>query len=270
MVQAATAVAEPTPAASATPIRVLIADDNREFCELLADYLERQPDMELVGIAHDGQEVVERIQSAAPDVVLLDVIMPHLDGIGVLETLATMNLPRRPQVVMLTAFGQEAVSRRVAELGASYFVLKPFDLDVLADRIRQVAGSSTRAVRRAAAPTRDRNLEVEVTNLLHQIGIPAHIKGYFYLREAILRVVHRVELLGAVTKELYPAIAVKYDTTPSRVERAIRHAIEVAWNRGNMDVVNRLFGHTVHADRGKPTNSEFIAMVADRLRMDMK
>ncbi|HEY8552369.1 MAG TPA: sporulation transcription factor Spo0A [Thermaerobacter sp.] len=270
MVQAAAAVAEPVPAASATSIRVLIADDNREFCELLAAYLEKQSDMELVGIAHDGQEVIERIQAAQPDVVLLDVIMPHLDGIGVLETLAAMDLPRRPQVVMLTAFGQEAVSRRVAELGASYFVLKPFDLEVLAERIRQVAGSPARPARRAAAGARDRNLEVEVTNLLHQIGIPAHIKGYLYLREAILRVVHRVELLGAVTKELYPSIALKYDTTPSRVERAIRHAIEVAWNRGNLEVVHRLFGHTVHADRGKPTNSEFIAMVADRLRMEMK
>ena len=270
MVQAAGAVAEPVPAASATSIRVLIADDNREFCELLAAYLEKQGDMELVGVAHDGQEVIERIQAVQPDVVLLDVIMPHLDGIGVLETLAAMDLPRRPRVVMLTAFGQEAVSRRVAELGASYFVLKPFDLEVLAERIRQVAGSPARPARRSPLNARDRNLEVEVTNLLHQIGIPAHIKGYLYLREAILRVVHRVELLGAVTKELYPSIALKYDTTPSRVERAIRHAIEVAWNRGNLEVVHRLFGHTVHADRGKPTNSEFIAMVADRLRMDMK
>ena len=257
------------PNPSTATIRVLVADDNREFCELLCTYLEQQPDFELVGVAHDGQEVVEKIQATAPDVVLLDVIMPHLDGIGVLETLSGMDLPSRPQIVMLTAFGQEAVSRRVAELGASYFVLKPFDLDVLADRIRQVAGAARRG-RRPAPPTRDRNLEVEVTNLLHQIGIPAHIKGYLYLREAILRVVNRVELLGAVTKELYPAIAVKYDTTPSRVERAIRHAIEVAWNRGNMELVNRLFGHTVHADRGKPTNSEFIAMVADRLRMNMK
>ncbi|MFS8639617.1 MAG: sporulation transcription factor Spo0A [Symbiobacteriaceae bacterium] len=251
-------------------IRVLVADDNREFCELLSEYLGRQPDFELVGVAHDGHEVVEKIRSVAPDVVLLDVIMPHLDGIGVLETLVGMELPRRPHVVMLTAFGQESVSQRVAELGASYFVLKPFDLDVLAERIRQIAGSPPKTPRRVQAASRDRNLEIEITNLLHEIGIPAHIKGYLYLREAIIRVVDRVELLGAVTKELYPAIAEKYDTTPSRVERAIRHAIEVAWNRGNIELMHKLFGHSIHADRGKPTNSEFIAMLADRLRMDMR
>lgn len=255
--------------AAPSKIRVLIADDNREFCELLSSFLVKQPDIEVVGVVHNGQEALRKLPDTNPDVILLDVIMPHLDGIGVLETLGTMDLPHRPQVVMLTAFGQEVVSRRVAELGASYFVLKPFDLEVLADRIRQVAGTASYA-HRPYANARDRNLELEVTHLLHQIGIPAHIKGYLYLREAITRVVERIELLGAVTKELYPAIAAQYDTTPSRVERAIRHAIEVAWNRGNIELVNRLFGHTVNADRGKPTNSEFIAMVADRLRMNMK
>ncbi|HEY3316528.1 MAG TPA: sporulation transcription factor Spo0A, partial [Bacillota bacterium] len=162
---------------------------------------------------------------------------------------------------------QEDITQKVVQLGADYYVLKPFNLDVLINRIRQLANQH------GAAPvhqTRTKSMDLEVTNVIHEIGIPAHIKGYLYLREAILMVIGRVELLGAVTKELYPTIAAKHDTTPSRVERAIRHAIEVAWNRGNFDVINALFGYTVNHDRGKPTNSEFIAMVADKLRMESK
>ena len=248
------------------PYRVLVADDNREFCDLLAQYLQSQSDFKLVGVAQNGRQVIEMVQTENPDVVVLDIIMPHLDGIGVLEQMNALGLPRRPKVIMLTAFGQESIAQRVVALGADYYILKPFDLAVLAKRIRQIA--SGQAVK--PAPSEGRSLDVEVTEVLHEIGIPAHIKGYLYLREAICLVVQRVELLGGVTKELYPSIAKRYQTTPSRVERAIRHAIEVAWNRGNVDLIHSLFGHTVNSDRGKPTNSEFIPMVADKLRMELR
>lgn len=248
------------------PYRVLIADDNREFCDLLAQYLQSQADFKLVGVAQNGRQVIDMVQAESPDVVVLDIIMPHLDGIGVLEQMNALGLQRRPKVIMLTAFGQESIAQRVVALGADYYILKPFDLAVLAKRIRQIA--SGQAVKPVASE--NRSLDVEVTEVLHEIGIPAHIKGYLYLREAICLVMQRVELLGGVTKELYPSIAKRFQTTPSRVERAIRHAIEVAWNRGNVDLIHSLFGHTVNSDRGKPTNSEFIAMVADKLRMELR
>ena len=248
------------------PFRVLVADDNREFCDLLTQFLQSQNDFKLVGVAQNGRQVLEMVQSEDPDVLVLDIIMPHLDGIGVLEQMNALGLARRPKVIMLTAFGQESIAQRVVALGADYYILKPFDLAVLAKRIRQIA--SGQAVKPPLAE--GRSLDFEVTEVLHDIGIPAHIKGYLYLREAICLVVQRVELLGGVTKELYPSIAKRYQTTPSRVERAIRHAIEVAWNRGNVDLIHSLFGHTINSDRGKPTNSEFIAMVADKLRMELR
>lgn len=258
-------------------IRVLIGDDNREFCELLRAYVDGQADLELVGVGYNGSEVLELVLAGQPDVIILDIVMPHLDGIGVLERIGQMQLPLRPKIIVLTAFGQENMTQRVLEMGADYYVLKPFSLDVLGTRIRQLA-----AQRGVAQPTppaappielvipRSRGLDNEVTAMIHELGIPAHIKGYRYLREAIMMVVSRVELLGSVTKELYPAIARSHGTTPSRVERAIRHAIEVAWSRGNSEAISALFGHTVNRDRGKPTNSEFIAMVADKLRMETK
>ncbi|HSW10610.1 MAG TPA: sporulation transcription factor Spo0A [Bacillota bacterium] len=248
-------------------IGVLIADDNREFCEVLRTYIERQADMEVAGVSHNGTDVLELLERKVPHAIVLDIIMPHLDGIGVLERLAVMNLPRRPKVIVLTAIGQETITQRTVELGADYYVVKPFNLEVLGNRIRQLVNSP---IRPAPRPVRARSLDMEVTSIIHEIGIPAHIKGYMYLREAILMVVDRIDLLGAVTKELYPTIAVKFKTTPSRVERAIRHAIEVAWGRGNLEVINGLFGYTVKVDRGKPTNSEFIAMVADKLRMELR
>ncbi|HEX6989070.1 MAG TPA: sporulation transcription factor Spo0A [Bacillota bacterium] len=248
-------------------IRVMLADDNRDFCQLMAEYLEELPDMEVVGVAHDGRSALEMLARREVDVLLLDIIMPYLDGIGVLEELAQRPEPV-PKVIMLTAFGQENITRRAAALGANYYVLKPFGLDVLAERVRQVARNERAAER--PVPERERNIEAQVTAMLHEIGIPAHIKGYQYLRESILMVVRDLDLLGAVTKELYPSVARKFDTTASRVERAVRHAIEVAWNRANVEVITRVFGHTISAQRGKPTNSEFIAMVADRVHMSLK
>jgi two-component system response regulator (stage 0 sporulation protein A) len=200
--------------------------------------------------------------------------MPHLDGLGVLEQIQQMDLDPLPKIVMLTAFGQENITQRAVELGASYYILKPFDMDVLTERIRQMTGIATPTAPRVRAtipvPSRLGNLDANITNVIHEIGVPAHIKGYLYLREAITMVYNEVDLLGAITKTLYPRIAKKFNTTPSRVERAIRHAIEVAWSRGNMESIKNLFGYTINVTKAKPTNSEFIAMVADKLRIEHK
>jgi two-component system response regulator (stage 0 sporulation protein A) len=248
-------------------IQVLIADDNREVCETLRQHLQSQSDFEVVGAVHNGLQALELLARSCPDVLILDIIMPHLDGIGVMERLGEMNLNPRPKIVILTAFGHEHITQRTVDLGADYYILKPFSMDVLANRIRQMVAAA-RPQPTQVAPLR--SLDLDVTSVIHEVGIPAHIKGYHYLREAILMVVDRVDLLGAVTKELYPNIATKYKTTSSRVERAIRHAIEVAWSRGNYEAITKLFGYTVSGERGKPTNSEFIAMVADRLRMQFE
>ncbi len=251
-------------------IKVLIADDNREFCELLSEFITHQDDFRLVGIANNGVEALELINNENPNVVVLDIIMPHLDGIGVLEKLAYIEPGKRPKVIMLTAFGQEGITQRAVELGADYYILKPFDFSVLATRIRQLADGAAAAAPTYTSVVKPKNMDVAVTNIIHEMGVPAHIKGYQYLRDAILMVIDEVSLLGAVTKELYPMIAQKYSTTPSRVERAIRHAIELAWDRGNVEMMNKFFGYTINLERGKPTNSEFIAMVADKLRISAK
>lgn len=250
-------------------IKVAIADDNREFAAIMQEFLTQQEDIELVGIAYNGEQILTIIQEAKPDVVILDIIMPHLDGIGVLERVNTFT-GKRPKIIMLTAFGQESITQRVVELGADYYVLKPFNMEVLASRIRQLASTITLQRPVVAQAIKARPVDVEVTNIIREIGIPAHIKGYQYLRDAIMMIIGEIELLGAVTKVLYPMIAQKYATTPSRVERAIRHAIEVAWSRGNMEMINRIFGYTIKLEKGKPTNSEFMAMIADKLRMEMR
>ncbi|GBG55018.1 Stage 0 sporulation protein A [bioreactor metagenome] len=250
-------------------IRVAIADDNREFVSIIQEYLIQQPDIDLVGVAYNGEEILTIIEEKRPDVVILDIIMPHLDGIGVLERINDTN-GRRPKIIMLTAFGQESITQRVVELGADYYILKPFNMDVISSRIRQLASTITSQRPVVAQALKARPIDLEVTNIIREIGIPAHIKGYQYLRDAIMMIIAEIELLGAVTKVLYPMIAEKYSTTPSRVERAIRHAIEVAWGRGNMEMINRIFGYTIKLEKGKPTNSEFMAMIADKLRMEMR
>lgn len=256
-------------------IRVVLADDNREFTELLKEYINSQGDMEVTGIAFNGNEVFKIFdRDGIPDVLILDIIMPHLDGLAVLEHIRNMGSGQQPKVIMLTAFGQEEVTKKAVELGASYYILKPFDMDVLANRIRQVAGSNTSytikppMIKASPVATKTKSLDQSITSIIHEIGVPAHIKGYMYLREAITMVYNDVELLGSITKVLYPDIAKKFNTTASRVERAIRHAIEVAWSRGNMDSIGTLFGYTVSNSKAKPTNSEFIAMVADKLRIE--
>ena len=262
-------------------ISVLIADDNKEFCSILNDYLLNQRDIMVTAIAKDGLEALELIEEKQPDLVVLDIIMPHLDGLGVLERLNSMNLTKMPRVIVLSAVGQDKITQRAITLGADYYVVKPFDMDVFTKRIREMfTGSSVEVQRKQVVSVVENDyrssskgpldLESEITAIIHEIGVPAHIKGYMYLREAITMVVSDMELLSAVTKELYPSIAKKYNTTASRVERAIRHAIEVAWGRGQVDAINRLFGYTVHNEKGKPTNSEFIAIIADKLRLKNK
>jgi two-component system response regulator (stage 0 sporulation protein A) len=263
-------------------ISVVIADDNKEFCNILSDYILNQSDIIITGIAKDGLEALKLIQEKKPDLLILDIIMPHLDGLGVLEKLNTMDKEPIPKVIVLSAVGQDKITQRAIALGADYYVVKPFDMEVFTKRIRQmfndtIANSDIGKVItvdndqvETATKNHSKNLEEEITDIIHEIGVPAHIKGYMYLREAITMVVNDMELLSAVTKELYPSIAKKFNTTSSRVERAIRHAIEVAWSRGEVDTINKIFGYTVHGDRGKPTNSEFIAMVADKLRLKNK
>lgn len=258
-------------------LKIVVTDDNPEFNELLTGYLQQESDFEVVGSAYNGREALKLLEEHNPDVLLLDIIMPHLDGIGVLEQIPDLDLHKQPCIIMLTAFGHESITQKAVELGAAFYILKPFHLDVLAERIRQITGEGFSAGPKSEnkanfnPPKKLNNSsgapEEEVTEMLHEIGIPAHIKGHLYLREAILSVVEEIELLGAITKVLYPRIAEKFNTTPSRVERAIRHAIEVAWERTNVDIIKKFFGYTINTHRGRPTNSEFIAMVADRIRL---
>ena len=270
-------------------ISVLIADDNKEFCSILNDYLLNQKDIVVIGIAKDGREALELIEEKKPDLVILDIIMPHLDGLGVLERINTMRLEKVPRIIILSAVGQDKITQQAITLGADYYTVKPFDMEVFTKRIREMFNSaptiqeSSAQSNRVSYPTTSSyiltsepksktpvDLETEITNIIHEIGVPAHIKGYMYLREAITMVVNDMELLSVVTKELYPSIAKKYNTTASRVERAIRHAIEVAWGRGQVDAINKLFGYTIHTEKDKPTNSEFIAIIADKLRLKNK
>ena len=269
-------------------ITVLIADDNSEFANNLAGYVEQEDEMEVIGMARDGKEAFEMISNVQPDIVLLDVIMPHLDGIGVLEKIAGANLRKEPLCIMLSAVGQDKITQRALDLGAEYYVVKPFDIKLLLKRIKDLKNyqpsqfkNVTMMSREIKAPyieipekgkKNQENLEALVTNVIHEVGVPApaHIKGYQYLREAIMLVVNDIDVINQITKQLYPEIADKYSTTPSRVERAIRHAIEVAWGRGQQEAVENIFGYTISASKGKPTNSEFIAMIADKLRLELK
>lgn len=265
-------------------ITILIADDNIDFTRTLSAYLEKMEDIEVVGIAKDGNEAFEIIKGTHPDILLLDVIMPHLDGIGVLEKLNETTMTKKPISIMLSAVGQDKITQKAIWLGAQYYVVKPFDIELLIKRIRDLRyyqpTPNNNFIARESKPQYidispenkkdERNLEALVTNLIHEVGVPAHIKGYQYLREAIMMVVNDIEVINQITKQLYPDIAKKFHTTPSRVERAIRHAIEVAWSRGKADEVENIFGYTVSATKGKPTNSEFIAMIADKLRLELK
>ncbi|MDR1000928.1 MAG: response regulator [Clostridiales bacterium] len=303
-------------------IKVLIADDNVLLCEIINNYLRTKSDIEVVDIVHDGVAACNKINELRPHVVVLDCAMPVLDGLGVLEKINSENL-YKPVCIMLSGIRHDAVTKRAYDLGAEYYIIKPFDLDVLADRIRMFRGFETansfndanidladgNAARMSAnielssrsdtiradifrnendrsivarneyGPTATKpidasipslTLEERVTNLLHEIGVPANIRGYRCLRSAIIITVRNLDLLHFVTKELYPSVAQQLNTTPSSVERAIRHAISLVWDHGNTSALNKLFGYSIETRRKRPSNSEFIALIADKFRLESR
>lgn len=250
-------------------LNIAIADDNRQTLELLGEILEGEKDYHVVGKADNGNEAYNMIMKTRPDVVLMDIVMPGMDGISVMEKIkSNAEMKDSTSFIMVTAAGSENLTAEAFKLGASYYIMKPFTREIILDKLRRLTGyknkttmlSGSRRVKPYVnkAEYMEQNLENDVTQMLHEIGIPAHIKGYQYLRDAIIISVGDQEMLTSVTKILYPTIAKKHDTTPSRVERAIRHAIEVAWNRGEMDTINDLFGYTVSTGKGKPTNPSLL------------
>lgn len=284
-------------------INIAIADDSEIIVEMLENILGKDEGIEVVGKARNGEDALDIIRKEEPDVVLLDIIMPKMDGLSVMEHVRRdSSVKKQPRFIIISAVGHEDVTEDAFNAGASYYIMKPFDNDVVMSRVKGVRARNNANYRaqvttgtknitnvRAATPSAalasnssavvdarsdkeemSRNLESDVTNIIHEIGVPAHIKGYHYLRDAIMMSVNDMEMLNSITKVLYPTIAKKYQTTPSRVERAIRHAIEVAWGRGKMDTIDELFGYTVNNGKGKPTNSEFVALISDKIRLEYK
>ena len=252
-------------------IRVAVADDNAQLREMVSQFLAKQNGLEVCGTAANGVEAIKLVQEQEPDVLICDLIMPQMDGYTVLERLAAMELNKRPCVIALTALGRDDFIARAVDLGVSYYMVKPIDLTVLAQRVFEAAGEHTRADVLGASVVHSsensESMEERIANLFLMVGIPAHIKGYQFLREAVRMVMENPELTGRITKELYPGIARRFGTTSSKVERAIRHAIEVAWNRGRVEALDEAFGKNVCSLEDKPTNGEFIALVSDRLRI---
>ena len=241
--------------------RIILADASEEFRQMLADMMEQEADLSVVAQTASGEELLELIARHKPDVVVMDLMLSGLDGLGVLEQLGA----NRPRTLVLSAFSTPALSEQISESGGDYCMLKPCRAQTVIERTRRL--TSAPSLEDVDAEERARDLERQVTAIIHDIGVPAHIKGYQYLREAIGLAVADMEVINAVTKVLYPAVAKKFGTTASRVERAIRHAIEVAWDRGDLETLQKYFGYTVSNAKGKPTNSEFIAMIADRISL---
>lgn len=249
-------------------IRVVLADDNLNVLRLLTDYFAETPDIELVRCVCDGAQVCNAVRECRPDVLVTDIIMPRRDGFRILEELAALPEGERPRVIVLTGLSRDDFILRALRSGASYYMVKPFDARLLASRIREVASSFEGAEIAELPDSREDarpDVDEQVTNLFLTIGIPAHIKGYHYLREAVRMVLAEPDVMGRITKELYPGIARKFDTTASKVERAMRHAIDVAWSRGRLDAVNSMYGYKVLSPDDKPTNGEFIALIADKV-----
>ena len=249
-------------------MRILIADSSEEFGCHLKNTLQQTDRYEIVGVACDGEQTLRLLAELQPEMLVLDLMLPKRDGISVLKAAAGMN--RRPLTLVTTGFATDYVAALAAGLGAQYLMLKPCDMSALVERLDEMRSSE--AVKRPMLVKRqpERSIETMVTGIIHEIGVPAHIKGYQYLREAIMIAVNDMDVINAITKVLYPQVAKTFSTTPSRVERAIRHAIEVAWDRGDLDTLQRFFGYTVSNTKGKPTNSEFIALIADKLQLQLK
>ena len=246
---------------------VFIADSAEDFCSGLTAALQRADGFRVVGTAGDGEQAIRMIEEKKPDILVLDLMLAKKDGISVLKAIA--NMEHKPITLATSAFLTEYVSTAAANLGVRYLMLKPCDMAALVERMEEIRGGES-----LRYPVQRRNdkvsIETLVTNIIHEIGVPAHIKGYQYLREAIIIAVNDMDVINAITKVLYPEVAKNFGTTPSRVERAIRHAIEVAWDRGDLDTLQRFFGYTVSNTKGKPTNSEFIALIADKLQLQLK
>lgn len=247
-------------------LKVMLTEDGSEACHELAGIL-RANGCQIATVTKDGTQVIEALRlDEAPDVLLIDGFMPKLDAIGILNEMEKMKLEPRPLIMVISGSDNQRFESEVLKAGADYYFLKPYSPSMLAERIIQFS-----SIREASAPQNGvKDIEVVVSKIMHQIGVPAHIRGYQYLREAIILSVSDTEMISSVTKILYPTVAKKFKTTPSRVERAIRHAIEVAWDRGDVEILNSYFGYTIQNERGKPTNSEFIAMISDNLKLQMK
>ena len=260
-------------------ISVIIVDDNEKVIENIDSALSKDTAIQIIGKAKNGQEAYELIRKSTPDVVILDLIMPKMDGLSLMNKVNDDGaMIKMPFFIITSAISNENVIQDAFGYGAGYYLLKPFETNMIADRVKGVKSYNkripeTKKIIGAGEDRKhfmERNIENDVTSIIHDVGVPAHIKGYQYLREAIIMSVNDNEMLNSITKILYPSIAKKFQTTSSRVERAIRHAIEVAWNRGRMDTIDELFGYTINAEKGKPTNSEFIAMIADKIRLEYK
>lgn len=258
-------------------LNVAIADDNERMVEILDSIVKKDDELRIVGKANNGEEVYHIIKEKEPDVVLLDLIMPKLDGLSVMEKInQDQTIKKHPKFIVISAIGQEGITEDAFNLGAHYYIMKPFDNDMVLSRVRAIKSYMSEENRKGSRNNISNekrsmeHLENDVTDMIHEVGVPAHIKGYQYLRDAIIMVIEEPEMLNSITKILYPTIAKRNQTTPSRVERAIRHAIEVAWSRGNMEIINSLFSYTVSTGKGKPTNSEFIALIADKIRLQNK
>ena len=256
-------------------IKVLLVDYNQEARENMEEYLEKQSDIEVVASVEDGLVACDSIIKTNPDVVITDLVMPQLDGVGIIERINKENLSKKPAFIVTTAIATEDVMKKVMNLGAQYYIMKPFEKDMLLNRVRQIYKYNNQDENNKDYLITNKEgdktitLKERITNIMHDLGVPAHIKGYQYLRDAIMMVIEDLEMINGVTKLLYPDIAKKYKTTSSRVERAIRHAIEVAWNRGQVEVIDEIFRYTISNGKGKPTNSEFIAMIADKIRLEI-
>ena len=249
-------------------IKLIITEEASEFPQESLKVLQKY-DISAAFCVKDGEELCSRIKQENPDAVVMDSFMTRLDAIGVMRSIKRQNL-KPPVFIVFSSFHSPVLEREIMCSGASYFVLKPYDIEQMCENIRGLVKKQRDDAFSNAISFDAVGIEQKVTQLLHQIGVPAHVKGYHYLRESIIMSVEKPDIINAVTKQLYPSVAKKYETTSSRVERAIRHAIEVAWDRGDIDVLNSYFGYTIHNDRGKPTNSEFIAMISDRLRLQIK
>ncbi len=246
---------------------VVIADSTEEFCNSLSQSLAQAGGFQVMGIAGDGEQAIRMVNEYKPDILVLDLMLSKRDGLSVLKAISGMD--RRPVTLATSGFVTEFVSSAAANLGVRYLMLKPCDMTAVVERLQEIRSGEN--LRSASIPRIDKaGIESMVTSIIHEIGVPAHIKGYQYLREAIIIAVNDMDVINAITKVLYPQVAKTFATTPSRVERAIRHAIEVAWDRGDLDTLQRFFGYTVSNTKGKPTNSEFIALIADKLQLQLK